>query len=82
MTADRQRVSQTAAMSAPSAVSDSGLLRRYFPIVAWLPTYHRAWLKDDAIAGLSVWALLVPQSLAYATLVGVPAQYGHLVRVI
>ena len=30
----------------------------------------------DAVAGLSVWALLVPQSLAYATLVGVPVQYG------
>jgi high affinity sulfate transporter 1 len=30
----------------------------------------------DALAGLSVWALLVPQSLAYATIVGVPVQYG------
>ncbi len=28
------------------------------------------------LAGLSVWALLVPQSLAYATLAGVPVQYG------
>ncbi len=28
------------------------------------------------MAGLSVWALLVPQSLAYAALVGVPVQYG------
>ena len=28
------------------------------------------------MAGLSVWALLVPQSLAYATLAGVPVQYG------
>ena len=28
------------------------------------------------MAGLSVWALLVPQSLAYATIVGVPVQYG------
>ena len=32
--------------------------------------------KADAVAGLSVWALLVPQSLAYATLAGVPVQYG------
>jgi sulfate permease, SulP family len=30
----------------------------------------------DAVSGLSVWALLVPQSLAYATIVGVPVQYG------
>jgi hypothetical protein len=33
-------------------------------------------LLPDAVAGLSVWALLVPQSLAYATIVGVPVQYG------
>ena len=53
-----------------------GLLRHYLPILAWAPTYSRASLPADAIAGLSVWALLVPQSLAYATLVGVPVQYG------
>src|SRR3954453_15805138 len=52
------------------------MLRRYVPILAWLPHYERGWLKSDAVAGLSVWALLVPQSLAYATLAGVPVQYG------
>src|SRR6201999_4168595 len=36
----------------------------------------RTWLAGDTVAGLSVWALLVPQSLAYASLVGVPVQYG------
>ena len=51
-------------------------LRRYLPIVEWLPHYDRRWLAADALAGLSVWALLVPQSLAYATLAGVPVQYG------
>jgi sulfate permease, SulP family len=56
--------------------STPGLLRRYVPIVDWLPRYDRGWLKADAVAGLSVWALLVPQSLAYATLAGVPVQYG------
>jgi sulfate permease, SulP family len=58
------------------AASKPGLLRRYVPIVDWLPTYQRKWLVADALAGLSVWALLVPQSLAYATIVGVPVQYG------
>ncbi len=62
--------------SKPEAASSQGLLRRYFPILEWLPAYRRAWLKADAVAGLSVWALLVPQSLAYATLAGVPVQYG------
>jgi sulfate permease, SulP family len=52
------------------------VLRRYLPILGWLPGYDRKWLGGDAVAGLSVWALLVPQSLAYASLVGVPVQYG------
>jgi SulP family sulfate permease len=51
-------------------------VRRYIPIFDWLPRYDRRWLAADALAGLSVWALLVPQSLAYATLAGVPVQYG------
>ena len=51
-------------------------LRRYLPILEWLPRYDRTWLAQDAVAGLSVWALLVPQSLGYATLAGVPVQYG------
>jgi SulP family sulfate permease len=53
-----------------------GVLRRHVPIVGWLPTYDRRWLAGDAVAGLSVWALLVPQCLAYATIAGVPVQYG------
>jgi SulP family sulfate permease len=52
------------------------VLRRHLPILGWLPRYDRRWLTADALAGLSVWALLVPQSLAYASLVGVPVQYG------
>ena len=51
-------------------------LRRYVPIVGWLPRYDPRWLAGDTVAGLSVWALLVPQALAYATLAGVPVQYG------
>jgi MFS superfamily sulfate permease-like transporter len=51
-------------------------LGRYLPILEWLPKYERSWLTSDAVAALSVWALLVPQALAYATLAGVPVQYG------
>jgi SulP family sulfate permease len=56
--------------------AEPGLVRQYLPILDWLPRYRRTWLKADAVAGLSVWALLVPQALAYATLAGVPVQYG------
>ena len=53
-----------------------GLLQRYVPIFGWLPTYRRDWFAPDAVAALSVWALLIPQSLGYATLACVPVQYG------
>ena len=51
-------------------------LIRVMPILGWLPHYERAWLTPDLLAGLSVWALVVPQALSYATVVGVPTQYG------
>ena len=53
-----------------------GLLSRYLPILHWLPHYNKSWLSSDIVAGLSVWALMVPQSLGYATISGVPVQYG------
>jgi sulfate permease, SulP family len=66
-------------VTAPTAAlqeAKPGLLRRYLPILDWLPSYRREWLAADAVAALSVWALLVPQGLAYATIAGVPVQYG------
>ncbi len=49
---------------------------RAMPIVDWLPHYQKSWLVPDLLSGLSVWALVVPQALAYASVVGVPAQNG------
>jgi SulP family sulfate permease len=51
-------------------------LARHLPVLSWLPNYRRAWLRDDGVAAVSVWALLVPQALAYATIAGLPVQYG------
>jgi MFS superfamily sulfate permease-like transporter len=51
-------------------------LVRTVPIIGWLPKYRMSWLRPDLLVGLSVWALVVPQALAYANVVGVPAQYG------
>ena len=51
-------------------------LKRFMPILIWLPHYKKSWLKGDVIAGLSVWALMVPTSLAYASLSGVPVENG------
>jgi sulfate permease, SulP family len=52
------------------------LAERVLPILSWLPRYEKSWLAADALAALSVWALLVPQGLAYATIAGVPVEYG------
>jgi high affinity sulfate transporter 1 len=46
------------------------------PITAWLPKYERAWLPTDLMAGLAVWAMTIPQVMAYAGIAGVPAQYA------
>ena len=48
----------------------------YFPIAGWLPDYERSWLRADAIAAATVWALLVPEAMAYASLAGMPPETG------
>jgi len=52
------------------------LLKSYIPILDWLPKYRKQWLRPDLIAALTVWALLVPEAMAYATLAGVPPEAG------
>ncbi len=42
----------------------------------WWPRYQRAAIGHDLVAGLVVALMLIPQGLAYATLAGVPPQYG------
>ena len=49
---------------------------RLFPFMAWLPGYRRDWLAPDLVAGATLWALVVPEALAYAAIAGVPVQYG------
>ncbi len=52
-------------------------LQRYLPIVDWLPKYDWAQsLRYDVIAALTVWALLVPEAMAYAGIAGVPPEVG------
>ncbi|GAB2644866.1 SulP family inorganic anion transporter [Prescottella soli] len=49
--------------------------------VSWMPFaslggYQWSWLRPDVIAGLTVWAVLVPEALAYATIAGVTPVVG------
>jgi MFS superfamily sulfate permease-like transporter len=43
---------------------------------ASLRGYDRAWLPADVMAGVTIWALMVPQAIAYAGIAGVPVQNG------
>jgi high affinity sulfate transporter 1 len=49
---------------------------RYLPILTWLPRYNRSWLAADALAGLTLWGLVVPEAMAYAGIAGLPPQAG------
>lgn len=61
----------TAKPTAPST------LERWFPIAVWLPKYKwGSFTGLDLIAAVSVAALLVPESIGYASVAGVPAQIG------
>jgi SulP family sulfate permease len=53
-----------------------GRLRRIVPALDWLPQYQAAWLRHDAIAGVTLAAYAIPVSLAYAALAGLPAHFG------
>jgi sulfate permease, SulP family len=56
--------------------SRQGLLRRYFPILEWGAGYSRQSATNDLVVAVIVAIMLIPQSLAYAQLAGLPAEIG------
>lgn len=54
----------------------NGWLSRVFPAALWLRGYRRDDLASDAMAAVIVTIMLIPQSLAYALLAGLPPQVG------
>ena len=52
------------------------LLKRYVPLLAWLPRYRRDWLRIDILAGISAWGITVPTSMGFAQMAGLPVQAG------
>src|SRR5262245_56372605 len=52
------------------------LARKLLPILDWIPVYRREWLLPDVLAGLALWAIMVPEGMAYAGIVGVPPIMG------
>jgi high affinity sulfate transporter 1 len=52
------------------------MAQRWLPILGWLPSYRREWLLSDILAGVAVWAVMVPEGMAYSGIVGVPPIMG------
>ncbi|KAJ9495807.1 hypothetical protein H2202_008601 [Exophiala xenobiotica] len=50
--------------------------RGLFPFTRWIGRYNVQWLLGDLVAGITVGAVVVPQSMAYAKLAELPVQYG------
>ncbi|MGL4649674.1 MAG: SulP family inorganic anion transporter [Caldilineaceae bacterium] len=61
---------------AAKAPAQHSRLKRMIPILGWLPSYDRSWLRADVIAGLTLWGLLAPEAMAYAGIAGLPPQAG------
>jgi sulfate permease, SulP family len=60
----------------PIGARAASIAKRLLPVLDWLPAYRREWLLPDALAGLAVWAVIVPEGMAYAGIVGVPPIMG------
>jgi SulP family sulfate permease len=60
----------------PSTSSITPLSLRLFPFLKWWPRVNAATLKADALAGLVGAVVVLPQGVAFATLAGLPPEYG------
>src|SRR6516164_622235 len=58
------------------SASPASVARRLLPVLGWLPRYRRDWLLLEVLAGLAVWAVMVPEGMAYAGILGVPPIMG------
>ena len=55
---------------------DSYSLSKFVPLSNWISHYRLGWLRNDLIAGFTVWAVMVPTALAYAGIAGVHPVVG------
>ncbi len=68
--------SRAARAGAPSHGRRGGFLAQYLPILEWGQAYNRSMLTNDLVAAIIVTIMLIPQSLAYALLAGLPPVVG------
>jgi len=51
-------------------------VKQFFPFLKWFDKYNSNYFKLDLVAGITVALVVIPQSMAYAQLAGLPVQYG------
>ncbi|XP_012256427.2 sodium-independent sulfate anion transporter-like [Athalia rosae] len=52
------------------------ILYRRIPVFDWLPRYNKEFAISDLVAGITVGLTVIPQAIAYASVAGLPTQYG------
>ncbi|XP_026830710.1 sodium-independent sulfate anion transporter isoform X2 [Ooceraea biroi] len=58
------------------AICTKKTLYKRLPVLSWLPRYNGQDALGDLVAGITVGLTVIPQSLAYSNVAGLPAQYG------
>lgn len=57
-------------------MQQKAIVRRLFPFLAWFDDYPPSVFQKDLFAGMTVAVVLIPQSMAYAMLAGMPPVFG------
>ncbi len=60
----------------PIAARQTSVIERHLPILGWICAYRREWLLPDFLAGVALWAVMVPEGMAYAGIRRVPPIMG------
>ncbi|ORX64129.1 sulfate permease [Linderina pennispora] len=60
----------------PSKQSSVDYAKSLFPIMTWIYRYNWTWFLGDAVAGLTVGVVVIPQGMAYAKLAQLPPEFG------
>jgi len=58
------------------SVNATSFVHRSLPVLKWMGAYQREWLLLDILAGVALWAVMVPEGMAYSSIVGVPPIMG------
>jgi len=69
-------VSEWTRQHVPTARDAGRYVYNLFPFISWIGKYNLTWFLGDMIAGVTVGAVVVPQSMAYAQLAQLDVEYG------